>query len=201
MAKELTGRQREVFDFVCEAIRQEGRPPTVREIAERFGFASPKAASDHLTALERKGYLSRPHRKARNIEVAERLDPRGIPVIHKIDPDTPVLTLANVDKSLNVTTLFEVDQKTIAVQVRDDNMREAGIKPGDYVVVEARTNIEEGAIGAVQLEGELLVRRVSYEVNSIRLVAENGSGQEMLVDRSSDDFQLVGPVKGIVRSL
>lgn len=162
---------------------------------------SPKAASDHLTALERKGYLSRPHRKARNIEVAERLDPRGIPVIHKIDPDTPVLTLANVDKSLNVTTLFEVDQKTVAVQVRDDKMRETGIKPGDYVVVEARTNIEEGAIGAIQLEGELLVRRVSYEANSIRLVAENGGGQEMLVDRSSDDFQLVGPVKGIVRSL
>ena len=53
MAKGLTEKQRRVFEFICEAMREENRPPTVREIADQFGFKSPKAATDHLDALER----------------------------------------------------------------------------------------------------------------------------------------------------
>ncbi len=127
MAKEPTQKQRAVFDFVCEAIRREGRPPTVREVADHFGYASPKAASDHLAALERKGYLSRPERKSRNIHSAEGLDPRGIPVVRDIEPETPVLTLGKVEESLSLNTLFEVDQKTVAVRMKDDSMKDTMI--------------------------------------------------------------------------
>ncbi len=79
MAKGLTDRQREIFEFICEIMRAENRPPTVREVADRFGFRSPKAATDHLDALERKGYIRRRNRKARNIEIREELSPQGIP--------------------------------------------------------------------------------------------------------------------------
>lgn len=201
MAKEPTDRQRAVFDFVCEAIRREGRPPTVREIADHFDFASPKAASDHLTALERKGYLSRPERKSRNIEVAEKLDPRGVPVIHKIEPDTPVLTLANVDKSLNVTTVFEVNQDTVSVQVKDDNLEDEGISEGDYVVVQAGEELEDGSIGAVQLKGRILVRRLHFEVNSVRWAADTPGSADVVVSRKDPDVRILGPVKGVVKAV
>ena len=65
----LTQRQQQVFEFILRAIREGNRPPTVREIAEHFGFRSPKAVTDHLGALERKGYITRRNRKSRNIEV------------------------------------------------------------------------------------------------------------------------------------
>ena len=196
MAREPTDRQRAVFDFVCQAIRREGRPPTVREIADHFGFGSPKAASDHLAALERKGYISRRRGTSRNIDVAEKLDPRGIPVVQKIDPDVPVLRLGDVDSSLNVTTLFEVDQKTIALQVKDTSMEAAGIREGDYVIVQAGEQIKDGSIGAVQVEGEPLVRRVSFEANMVKW-----ADQASPVSRDAEGFQIVGPVKGVVRRL
>ena len=81
MATELTDRQREVFDFICEAIREESRPPTVREISEHFGFRSPKAASDHLSALERKDYIVRKNSSARNIKVRREFSPLGMPLV------------------------------------------------------------------------------------------------------------------------
>jgi len=201
MAKEPTDRQRQVFDFVCQAIRQEGLPPTVREIADHFGFSSPKAASDHLGALERKGYLSRRRGTSRNIEVAEKLDPRGIPVIRKIEPDTPVFTLGKVEESLNVTTLFEVDQNTVAVQVQDDSMEDEGIHEGDYVVVQAGEQVEDGSIGAVEVKDQILVRRIHFKDGGMRLVAEDADTGEMIVREGSEKVNIVGPVMGVVKIL
>src|SRR2546430_7893126 len=56
--KEMTQRQREVLAFMRSFSDRHGAPPTVREIAERFRF-TPRAAFDHLRALERKGELQR----------------------------------------------------------------------------------------------------------------------------------------------
>ena len=192
----LTDKQRAVFDFICEAIRWEGRPPTVREIQDHFNYASPETVSDHLYALETRGYLSRPTRKSRNIQITAELDPRGIPVVREIEPDTPVLTLANVEKSLNVTTLFQVDQNTVAVQVRDGSLEDEGINEGDYVVVQAGEQVKDGSIGAAQVEDEILVRRLSYEGNTVKW-----AGQASGMRRDADGFQIVGPVKGVVRRL
>jgi len=201
MAKEPTEKQRSVFDFVCEAIRAEGRPPTVREIADHFGYASPKAASDHLAALERKGYLSRPERKSRNIEVTEKLHPRGIPVIPKIEPDTPLLTLDNVEESLNTATLFEVDQETVAVQVDDNAMQDAGIMEGDYVVVQAGVEVGNGSVAAVQVADDILVRRVFFEQGGIRLKSEGPEAAEKIAREESEKVNVVGPAVGVVRKL
>ena len=201
MAKEPTDKQRAVFDFICEAIRREGRPPTVREITDHFDYASPKAASDHLAALARKGYLSRPQRKARNIQITAELDPRGIPVIRQIEPDTPVLTLANVEKSLSVTKLFSVDQDTVAVQVRDNSMQGVGIHEGDYVIVQTGEDVENGAIGAVQVEDRILVRRLYFEVNSVRWTADATGSADVVVSRNDPGFRILGPVKGMVKAV
>ena len=65
---ELTARQEEVFDFVRAFIKERGYPPSVREIGEHFHIY-PRAAFDHLKALERKGYLKRTGSMSRGIEV------------------------------------------------------------------------------------------------------------------------------------
>ena len=201
MAKEPTEKQRAVFDFVCEAIRHEGRPPTVREVADHFGYASPKVATDHLNALEKKGYISLRRGTSRNIEVFEKLDPRGIPVVNAIDPDTPVLTLDKVEKSLTPSTVFDVGQDTVAVHVQDGSMESAGIREGDYVVVEGKERVENGSIAAVQVKDEILVRRVFRQGNGLRLVAEGADISDIMGKKESEEIRIVGPVKGVVRRL
>ena len=201
MAKGLTKRQREVFEFIRTAMREEARPPTVREIADHFGFRSPKAATDHLDALERKGYIIRRDRKARNIEVREELSPQGIPIVGRIAAGSPILAVENLEGSLSTNGLFEVDEKTFALEVEGESMIGAGILPGDYVIVDSGASVKNGAIAAVRIGDEATVKRVYVSKNQARLKPENPDYEDIVVDKNSPEFAVHGPVVGVMRRL
>ena len=201
MAKKLTDRQREVFDFIRHSSQAENRPPTVREIADHFGFRSPKAVTDHLNALERKGYVIRRNRKSRNIEIPEALSPRGIPLVGRIAAGSPILAVENLEGSLSLSGLFEPSPVAFALQVQGESMKGAGILDGDFVVVDSGSEIRNGAIGAVLLGDEATVKRVFYERKRVRLKAENPDFEDIVVDESSPDLRLCGPVRGVLRKL
>jgi repressor LexA len=201
MAKGLTSRQRQVFEFICSVMRAENRPPTVREIAEYFGFRSPKAATDHLDALERKGYIRRRDRRARNIEVREELAPQGIPVVGRIAAGIPTLAVENLESSLSTTEMFGVDDHTFALQVEGDSMIGAGILPGDYVIVQGGRSISRGDIAAVRIGDEATVKRVYISENQVRLKAENPAYEDIIVNRESPEFAVCGPVVGVMRKV
>ncbi len=201
MAKGLTERQREIFEFICETMRAENRPPTVREIAQQFSFRSPKAATDHLDALERKGYIRRRNRKARNIEIRDELSPQGIPIVGRIAAGSPVLAVENLEGSLSTTGLFEVDEHTFALEVEGESMVGAGILPGDYVIVDGNGNVRNGAIAAVGIGDEATVKRVFIGQGQVRLKAENPDFEDIILDRNSPEFALYGPVVGVMRKL
>ncbi len=201
MVKGLTDRQREVFEFIRDVMRDEHRPPTVREIADHFGFRSPKAATDHLDALERKGYIQRRNRKARNIEVREELSPLGIPLVGRIAAGSPILAIENLEGSLSTNDLFDVDEKTFALQVEGDSMTGAGILPGDYVIVQSGVEVRNGSIAAVRIEDEATVKRAFLTKNQLRLKAENPEYEDIVVDRETGDFSIYGPVIGVMRKV
>src|SRR5512137_906674 len=104
MAKGLTKRQEEILDFIVGWVRDEGFPPTLKEIAGRFGLASPNAARDHVLALERKGFLKRTGEKSRALcipaslrAVEETAEPRGWPLLGAVPAGTPVLAEENFE--------------------------------------------------------------------------------------------------------
>ncbi len=201
MAKGLTQRQREVFDFICDTMREELRPPTVREIAAHFGFRSPKAATDHLDALERKGYIRRRNRKSRNIEIREELSPHGIPLVGRIAAGSPIVAIENLEGSISTNDLFDVDKKNFALQVEGESMTGAGILPGDYVVVDSGATASNGDIAAVRVEDEATVKRIFREGDQVRLKAENPDFEDIILDKRSPDVAIYGPVVGVIRRL
>jgi repressor LexA len=201
MAKELTARQRQVFEFILRALREENRPPTVREIAAHFGFRSPKAVTDHLSAMERKGYIVRRNRKSRNIEVAEALLPKGVPIVGRIAAGSPILALENLQGSLSINTLVRPTEKTFALRVQGESMRNVGILDGDFVVVEGGASVRNGMIAAVRLGEEATVKRVFFEKDKVRLKPENPAFEEITVDKSSPDVEVCGPVRAVIRAL
>jgi len=201
MTKELTDRQKEVFEFVRGAMRQAMRPPTVREIADHFGFRSPKAATDHLTALERKGYIRRRGRKSRNIEIPEGLSPQGVPLVGRIAAGSPILAVENLEGSLSLPEVFGAKKDAFALRVHGDSMIGAGILEGDYVIVDNGGRVQSGAIAAVQVGDEATVKRVFFERGRVRLVGENPEFEDIVVDRKSPDLSVYGPVIGLVRRL
>ena len=200
MARGLTDRQREIFDFICDVMRAENRPPTVREIAKHFGFRSPKAATDHLDALERKGYIRRRDRRAQHRDPLRTLAP-GIPLVGRIAAGTPILAVENLEGSLSTTEMFGVDEHTFALQVEGESMIGAGILPGDFVIVDGNRQVSKGDIAAVRIGDEATVKRVYTERGQVRLKAENPAFQDIVVDKNSPEFGIYGLVVGVMRKM
>ena len=161
--------------------------------------AASKAASDHLAALERKGYIARKTSKARNIEIPKELSPLGIPVLTRVPAETPLLDVENIESSLNWSSLFGENDEKFALHMADDSMTGAGIEKDDYVIVSGAEEVEDGCLAAVAVNDEPLVRRVFLENGTVRLVAEGDGQEEQTLDREDNGVRMLGTVKGLVR--
>lgn len=199
MARGLTDRQRQVLNFVCDYMRGEGRPPTVRDIADNFGFKSPKAASDHLTALERKGYISRTHGESRNISVRDELSPHGIPLLGQVKAADTLLSPENLEASLRPTELFEVSADTFAVKVTDNALEDSDIREGDYVVIKHGESVNDDDVAAVRLGEDVMVRRVKFKNGVVQLFADDSSYEDIEEERESEELDILGPMTGLIR--
>ena len=201
MTRGLTDRQRQVFSFIRRTIREKGQPPSLKEARLHFGLNSDMAVKSHLTALEKKGYLVCRKRKARKIEFPEELDPYGVPVISRMSPGAPVATLEHIDTVLNPAGLFDITDDTFAVHMPDNSMEGAGIEKGDYVIAEAGEWIDDGTIGAVQMDGRIVVRRVIYEGAGLSLVGEGAHNSDITEVEYYTDVWRIGPIKGLLRQM
>jgi repressor LexA len=195
----LTARQQEVLDFIRQSIRNGGTPPSSREIMAHFGFASPRAVTDHLSVLEKKGHISRPNRNARNIRLNE--PPNGIPVLGVAPAGRPIEAVENRIGTLDVDALFGCGEDLFAVQVSGDSMKDAGILDGDYVIVRKQPHVPSGSIALAYLDGEATIKRVRKTPAGYCLDPANATFTPIYIDRWSPNFAIGGPVVGVVRKL
>ena len=208
MAKGLTRRQEEILDFIVGRVRDEGFPPTLKEIAERFGLSSASAARDHVLALERKGFLRRTGEKSRALSLdpalraaaaAARAAPRGWPLVGVVPAGTPVLAEENFDGYVDLNELFGRGDGTFLLKVRGESMIGAGINDGDLVVVRHQGEIASGEIGVALVAGEATVKRLFHEEGSWRLQPENPALDPIRVWDGDPEFRIAGKVIGVVR--
>ena len=195
----LTEKQGKILEFIRDQVTTHGRPPTAREICSRFGFKSPRAATNHLNALEQKGHLRRDPRQARNLVLTDSA--AGIPIVGRVAAGQPILAIENRDGVLDVAVAFGPRNDLFAVRVQGQSMRDAGIMDGDYVVVRQSPVVENGQIGVAYLEGEATVKRIVRTEAGYRLQPENPAFQPILVENPQADFRLAGPVVGLVRRM
>ena len=207
MAKGLTKRQEEILDFIVGRVRDEGFPPTLKEIAECFGLASPNAARDHVLALERKGFLKRTGVKSRALSLSPSLRaavatdaaPRGWPLLGVVPAGTPVLAEENFEGYVDLNELFGRGEGTFLLKVSGESMIGAGINDGDLVVVRHQEQITSGEIGVAYVAGEATVKRLFHEEGSWRLQPENPALDPIRVWDGDPEFRVAGKVIGVVR--
>jgi len=198
MEQKLTDRQRAILEFIEEVIDEEGYPPTVREICKRFRISSPRGVSDHLGALERKGFIERQAGRARGLRLVHRLS--GVPIVGRVAAGNPILAVENVEDQLDMADLFGT-RDVFAVEVDGDSMMDAGIFDGDYVVVRKTKRVENGAVGVAYIDGDATVKRIFRTRSGYRLQPENESFKPIDVDESTLDFRIGGSVVGVVRKM
>src|SRR5918994_948735 len=135
--RELTSRQHDVAEFIRGFAAQHGAPPTVREIGEQFRI-TPRAAFDHLRALERKGVLQRRPAAGRTSRALTLTDQapsgyRRVPILGRIAAGMPLLAAENRDGDVPIaaTALPNGGENVFALKVRGDSMINAHICDGD----------------------------------------------------------------------
>ncbi|HXL44425.1 MAG TPA: transcriptional repressor LexA [Gaiellaceae bacterium] len=214
----LSKRQREIFDFVVAYADKHGYPPTVREIGAAVGLASPSTVHAHLANLERAGYLKRDPTKPRALEVVGRertpavaaLGPARIsapeaprlPLVGEIAAGGPLLAEENIEDYLAVPEPLAAGGDDFLLRVKGESMIEAGILPGDYVVVHRQQTARDGDVvvalaGQDEAADEATVKRFFRENGRIRLQPENSALEPLYPDH----VRILGKVTGVFRSL
>jgi repressor LexA len=177
----LTNRQTEILKFLQDFQRKEGIAPTCREIADHFGFKSPRAVTDHLLALERKGSIRRHGGRSRGIEVLNSRWPSRkkavtVPIVGNIPAGHPEKKSEQLQGTLAVDPAILggiVHHRLFALQVRGDSMEGRGIHEGDWVVVDADTTPRLYDVVVALIDGESTLKTLTKEKSRFFLKAEN----------------------------
>jgi len=206
----LTARQQEIWQFLVEYVEGHGYPPTVREIGEHVGLASPSTVHAHLANLERAGLVKRDPTKPRALELPghRRLEhppaaeAQRLPLLGQIAAGLPLLAVENVEDRIAVPEPLGRGADFL-LTVKGDSMIDAGILDGDTLVVQRRDDARNGEIvvalvGEDEAADEATVKTFHREADGrVRLQPENSS----LAPIYADHVQVLGKVVGVFRSL
>ena len=211
----LTDRQREIYEYVVAYVDEHGYPPTVREIGEEVGLASPSTVHAHLANLERAGYIRRDPTKPRALELLGRERPasvgslgeaarvRVLPLVGQVAAGGPLLAEQNVEDHLAVPEpLSSGSGEEFLLRIRGESMIEAGIMPDDYIVVRRQQTATNGDIvvalaGDDEATDEATVKRFFRDGSKIRLQPENQTMEPLFPDH----VQILGKVTGVFRTV
>lgn len=198
--KEITEKQRKIFEFIKKFTEKNGYPPTIEEIMKEFSFASPNSVITHLSALEKKGFIERKENISRGIVVREKEENYNIPVVGNIPAGIPLEEEENIEGYLNMSENLLSKDEYFALKVRGDSMKDAGIFDGDYVILKKGVEIKNGDIVVAFIDGEYTVKYFYKRAGYIELRPANKIYSPIKVFRKQR-FEIVGKVKGVFRKI
>jgi repressor LexA len=224
-------REQAVLDMIAGSLREQGRPPTIREIGEAFGIASTNGVRYYLDRLERAGKIHRDRWTSRGIGLsgpkpasitarpapavlsipARPVPDRGastaprnaieIPLLGRVAAGAPILAEENVEDVLIVDGAFVRPGKHFALRVRGDSMKNAGILDGDIAIVHHDAPVKSGEIAVVVIGEEATVKRFFPRRDKLLLIPENEDYEPIEVRPSDPEVRVAGKVVGVFRRL
>jgi repressor LexA len=200
MLPALTDRQKAIYDFLLKTIRERGFAPSIPEIGKRFNIASTNGVSDHLKALEKKGYIRRVGKRA--FEVVNALGKaalsatREVPLLGRVPAGKPFLSDENTEGLLSIPSDM-ASGRQFALVVKGDSMIGAGIQDGDRVIVKQQGTAENGEIVCALIDGEATLKRFFKKDGVVTLKAENEKYAPIKV--SEGEFRIAGKIVGLLR--
>jgi repressor LexA len=214
MKNKLTDKKNEILIFIQQFTRENGYPPTLREIGKHFQISSTFGVKRHLEALVKKGYINIESNASRGISLVKKgYEDFGepsfnednifvkIPVLGRVAAGLPITAIENMEGSLVVDPAFlKKAEDAFALRVKGDSMINVGINDGDLVIVSPNEQSRNGDIVVAILNDEATVKRFELADKKVKLIAENDAYLPIEISKE-DDFRLVGKVKGVVRWL
>ncbi|MBX3111971.1 MAG: transcriptional repressor LexA [Fimbriimonadaceae bacterium] len=203
MAKGLTPRQEAILRFVAEYLQDNGYPPSIREIGQKFKIGSLRGVTVHLDALEKKGYIDRAN-TPRSIRIkhpdfqASTPNVVMLPLLGQIAAGSPILAQEYVEDMVPVPTgMVKNNSDAYLLRVRGDSMSGEGINSQDLVVVKPQQAANQGDLVAVLIGEEATVKRIHFNGGQVRLMPSNPAYEPIVIDR--EDARILGRVVGLMR--
>jgi len=198
----LTDRQAEVLQFIKQEVKGKGMAPTRADIAEHFGFKSKNAATDHIKALQRKGYIKVYNDMSRGIQVTKSKKKTEdnedlLPIVGSVAAGTPIEAIENIEDHVEVSPGLFKQKPTYLLRVRGDSMKDVGILDGDLIAVRKTNTAENGQIVVARIDDEVTVKRLKIKKTSAALLPENKAYKPILV--AANDLIIEGVFVGLIR--
>ena len=206
----LTIRQQRILETIREAVETRGYPPSVREIGDAVGLRSPSSVHSQLATLERGGFLRRDPSRPRAIEV--RFDPdtelsmpvmptKAVPLVGEIAAGAPILAEERVDDVYPLPKDLVGDGTLFMLRVRGESMLQAGVFPGDLIVIRQQPEVEQGDMCAAMIDGEATVKFFRRTKAGEIFLDPANDGYEPIPVPVDADGVILGKVVAVLRSL
>ena len=200
----LTRRQQEIYDFILSFTSEHGYPPSVREIGTAVGLKSPSTVHFHMKGLEESGLIVKAEGKTRAISlpgapmgaVAEESDPHAnqVPIVGNVAAGSPILAQECIEDYLTFDTQG-LSGEHFALKVRGESMLNAGILPGDLVVVHRQQEVRNSEIVVALFEDEATVKTYQRRDGQVWLLPENPEYQPI----DGTHAEIIGKVVAVIR--
>ena len=201
MSAPLSPKQAEIYDYILRFTKAHGYPPSVREISTAVNLKSPSTVHFHMKKLEAEGYIQKADGKTRAISlpreaIAEELDPHAdqVPLVGSVAAGSPILAEENVEEYLTFDTGGRTGEH-FALKVRGESMLNAGILPGDLVIVHRQENFRNGDIVVALFEDEATVKTYNMKNGHLWLMPENPEYEPI----DGEGCALLGKVAAVLR--
>lgn len=212
MARKITKRQQQIYDFILSYQQEKGYQPSVREMASAVGLSSPSTVHAHLNALEEHGLIKRDSTKPRALELfkqdgspailakVEENPSRGtvtLPLIGRVAAGIPILAEQNVEDTFTLPSEIATESSSFILEVHGDSMINAGIFNGDFIVVREQPNAMNGEIVVAMIDNEATVKTFYKERGRVRLQPENDAMEPIYASNPT----ILGKVVALMRRL
>lgn len=198
----LTKRQKEILDYIEGFIDEQGYAPSFEEIAEAFGYSSLATVHEHLSNLERKGYIRKSYNESRSIElVPTEVGALAIelPLLGAVAAGLPIEAITHQETLSVPPDMVRPGHKNYVLRVEGNSMIDEQIRDGDYIVVNAKNTAENGEMVVALVGDEAATVKKLYREggNRVRLQPANAAMEPIYVD--GNDLTVQGIVVGVIR--
>ena len=198
----LTKRQKEILDHIGSFIDENGYAPSFEEIAAAFGYSSLATVHEHLSNLERKGYIRKAYNESRSIELVGAANgPPAVelPLLGAVAAGLPIEAIEQSETLSVPPDMVRAGTENFVLRVEGDSMIDEQIRDGDYIIVSAQDTASDGQMVVALVGGDSATVKKLYRESDgrIRLQPANPTMEPILEE--AHNVQIQGVVVGVIR--
>ena len=196
----LTKRQREILDYLRDFIADNGYAPSFDEVRQDFGYASLATVHEHLTNLQRKGYIRRSFRRSRSVEIEPQVEPAAaLPLLGTVAAGAPIEAIEDAGEMSIPGEMVRSGGEHFVLRVEGDSMIDEQIRDGDHIVVRSGETAADGEMVVALIGGETATVKKLYREPGDRVRLQPANPEVASIVEPAAEVQVQGIVVGLVR--